>query len=512
MSNHQICQLAWSHLQAGRVVDAKNLFDDVLKRDARHATALHGLGRIAQLAGQHQAALDLMSQAVQRDAQNAELHFHLGVTQAQLKRLDESLRSMRTAASLAPDVSRYHAVLGTLLEQRGALEEAAARLRRAIELDPSDAPAHVNLSSALLKLGLMDEAQTIAQRALEIDPQLALAYRNLSAAQLECGQVSQAMENCRAALRIDPSDADAHFGLAFALLLTEQYAEGWQEYEWRWETRNDPTPLPQLPGPRWTGDDPAGRRIFVHSEQGLGDSIEFARYLPLLAGKGATVLFRCQPLLTRLMQTLVNVTIVEPGKPLPSYDAHIPLMSLPRFVHATQTVPADVPYLHADPQKVESWRVRIAALPPGRRIGLCWSGNPQQPRDKFRSVDPRMLAPLSDVPNVQWVSLQKPLRGPKPPLELHEFTSEFHDFSEVAALMMNLDLIVSVDTSIAHLAGALARPAWTVLGFLPDFRWLLERSDSPWYPTMRLFRQPARGDWDSVIKMVAAELKALTQA
>ena len=506
MTNREICDQAWQHLDAARLDDAQRLFADVLARDPNYSRALHGNGRVAQLAQRHDVAADHFVRALRGDPKNPEIHFHLALTQNALGRSDDALRSLRAAVALSPYTARYRAALGTLLEQRGQLSQAATELRRAVELAPDDGPAHVNLSSVLLKLDDVTGAQLHARRAVALDPSLSLAHANLGAALNAGGDFDGAVAAYRAAVAADPNDADAHFALGLSLLMTSQFTDGWIEHEWRFRTRYDPTPLPNLPGPQWTGDDPAGKIIFVHSEQGLGDTIHFARYLPLLAQRGANVFFRSQDVLAPLMRTLIDVNVVTDARL--RYDAHIPLLSLPRLMATTlDSVPADVPYLHADTQKIDAWRSRLGALPPGKRVGLCWTGSAAHPRDRLRSLDPTVFSPLASIANIQWISLQKQKRTANPPLPLHDFTAELRDFSDTAALMMNLDLIVTVDTSIAHLAGALARPVWTMIPFFPDWRWLVNCTDSPWYPTMQLFRQPARHDWPSVITAIAAALR-----
>jgi hypothetical protein len=317
------------------------------------------------------------------------------------------------------------------------------------------------------------------------------------------------LSSLQAAATLDVENADLRFALSQALLLNGDYAEGWREYEWRFKTTIDPTEAPKFSTPPWDGSDIRGKTLLVHTEQGLGDSIQFARFLPLLVTRGIRVVLRCQPALGSLMRTVNGVAEVVTGtEALPSFDEHVALLGLPHRLGTTlDTIPHDVPYVSADDEKVKAWRERIGATN-ARKIGLSWAGNPEQLRDRYRSMDPKYLAPLGDIPNVEWFSLQKNWRGPKPPLAMRDFTADLRDFSDTAALMMNLDLVVSVDTSVCHLAGALARPVWTMVYFLADYRYVRGRTDSDWYPTMRLFRQPAPSDWPTVIAQVRDALSS----
>jgi tetratricopeptide (TPR) repeat protein len=510
MTNQQTADLAWEHLAAGRLGEAGGLFAEVLASDANHPRALHGQGRLAQLAGQHEIAADLIGRSLRAEPRNAEGHFHLAISQQALGRLEDATRALRAALTLAPVVARYHAALGALLQQRGMLQQAASELRRASELDPTDPHTQVALASALAGLDDPAAGEAAARRAVALNPSLASAHLNLGHCLMMLGRIAAAVEAFRAALALDAQNAEAHFGLGSALLLRGDYEHGWSEYEWRFRTGADPVTRPEFRTRPWDGSDLGGKTLLVYSEQGLGDTIQFSRYIPLAAGRNARVLLRCPPSLVELMKSVDGVAEVTGADRLaPRFDAHVPLLSLPRLLNTTlQTIPSRVPYLHADPARIERWRSRLAGLPAGRRIGLCWAGSAGHPRDRARSIDPTLLTPLGSLTGVQWLSLQKISRpgSRKPPLALHDFTAELKDFADTAALVANLDLVISVDTSVAHLAGALARPVWMMVQFDPDWRWLLVRTDSPWYPSMRLFRQPARGAWEPVVPAVVDAL------
>ena len=320
----------------------------------------------------------------------------------------------------------------------------------------------------------------------------------------------EAIASCQAAIDLQPDFAVAHWNQGVAYLLAGQMPEGWAQYEWR--KRRFPEAFTAPPGPQWTGGDLAGRSLLVLAEQGFGDTIQLCRYLPPLAQRGSKIMLECAPSLTALLHTLPGVTLVPTGAPRPAYDLWADQMSLPRLLGTTlQTIPAHRHYLRADPARAAAWDAR---LPPGLRIGLVWAGNPAHSNDRRRSIPANLLAPLLAAAPGAFVSLQL---GPAAPAitslyGLADNAPALTDFSETAALITTLDLVIAVDTAVAHLAGALGAPTWVMLPFAPDWRWMLHRSDSPWYPAMRLFRQGRPGDWPGVIVAVVAALKAWRDA
>jgi tetratricopeptide (TPR) repeat protein len=484
MNIHQAFQLAIQHQQAGRLREAEILYRQILAADPRHADALHMLGLGAFQAGRYEAAIELIRQAIASKPNYPEAYGNLGLALYENGQVDEAVAAYRQAIALKPDYPEAHGNLGNALVEKGSLDEAVAACLQAIALRRNYPEAHYNLGGALKAKG----------------------------------QLEQAIAAYRRAIALRPDFADAHFNLALALLLQGNFLRGWEEYEWRWRSRDFRAARRSFPQPQWDGGPLEGRTILLHTEQGFGDTLQFIRYLPLVAQRGGRVIVRCREGLRRLLQTMgADVPILEKGEPLPAFDVHCPLLSLPRlFATDLASIPRDVPYLHADAAAAEVWRDRLADHSASLKVGLVWAGSPTHRNDRNRSTKLAGFAPLARIPGMRFVSLQKgdaaaEAKSPPEGMELSDPTEELHDFADTAALVAALDLVIAVDTSVVHLAGALGKPVWVLLPFAPDWRWLLDRSDSPWYPTMRLFRQQRAGEWDHVIAEVRSQLEALAE-
>ncbi len=435
---------------------------------------------------------------------------NLGLALVERGRPEEAAAAYRRALAIEP----LHAeVIHNLSLALGALrrpEEAAAASRRTLALRPDYAPAHWSYGSARRQQDRAAEADGACRRALALRPDFPEALCDLAVGRQLEARCDEAMTLHGRALRLRPDFADAHWNLALALLLLGRMEEGWAEYEWRWRRAEFIANHRAFSQPLWDGAASDGGVLLLRPEQGLGDAIQFARYVPAVRRRGWRVVLEVPRPLLRLFAAFPaadpGVTLVACGDPLPPFDAHCPLMSLPhRFGTTLETIPADIPYLAADPKEVAAWRARLAG-PPGLTVGFVWAGNPHHSNDRNRSLPAAALAPLLARPGVRPFSLQfghaaRDVDGLPP----------YHgDFADAAAALTALDLLVTVDTSIAHLAGALGRPAWLLLSFAPDWRWLQERDDSPWYPSLRLFRQTRPGDWKDVIARVERELARLT--
>ncbi|MGD1277902.1 MAG: tetratricopeptide repeat-containing glycosyltransferase family protein [Tepidisphaeraceae bacterium] len=470
----------------------------------------HQAGRLAE-------AESLYRQVLAQRPEDAAVSFLLANALRDAGRLHEAIEAYDRALSLQPRFLPACVNLGTVWTMLGRWDEAVAAYRRALTIESNIAEVHYNLGNALECLCLWDEALEAHRRAVALRPDNALMRHHLGVALYNLGRLDEAMAAYRLALQMQPDLAKAHCDLAELLLLQGDLRQGWKEFEWRWRVvdRLHPRLTDQS---QWDGSDPAGRRILLHVERaGHGDAIHYFRYAPLIARRGARVIVQCQPQLVRLLRTLDGVEqVLGSDQPPPEFDVHCSLFSLPRVMDTTlQTIPADVPYLRADPVQAERWRKRLAADDDDRlKVGLVWAGGTGTAHDRIRSMALASLAPLADLRSLRLFSLQKgepaqQVRHPPAGLEITDWTAELNDWADTAALLVNLDLLVSVDTAVAHLAGALGKRVWVLLQMIPDPRWLLHRQDTPWYPTMRLFRQVQPNDWSTPVQQLVEALSAL---
>lgn len=389
--------------------------------------------------------------------------------------------------------------------QAGRVQQAEDLYRQIIGYVPDHPQAWNNLGIILREQGRLDEAIEAFTRSLSIQPNAPNSLANLGNALGELGQFDQAISIYRQALALAPDAASVHHRLGLRLLLKDFNPEAWQEHEWRCQI-TDPQPVCRsFPQPRWTGDSLSDRTILLHAEQGIGDTLQFCRYAPLVAKRGGKITLMCQPELIRLLGGLKGVERLiglndSPGP----FDVHCPLMSLPMLFGTTlQNIPSEVPYLKADPGPFKD----LLSQEKRPKVGLAWAGRKEHLDDRNRSIDPKLLMPLLEKKEICFVSLQKEDSQSLP--GLIDWTKELNDFADTASLIQNLDLIITVDTAVAHLAGALGKTTWVLLPHVPDWRWLLEREDSPWYPTLRLIRQKALGDWADPIHRLVDALKQL---
>jgi hypothetical protein len=396
--------------------------------------------------------------------------------------------------------------------------EAASLLERAIEHGLEQPQFYRNICAIYERLGRLDEALAAGRRAVALDATDAESYHNLTVVHARRLELDDAIDCARTALALDPNRAGAHLALAEALLIRGDLAEGWQEYEWRFRLPGVSPPLPSTDRPQWDGAPAPDATILLVADQGFGDVIQFARYIPWAAERCGRLVIACaaemQPLVAQLAP---GVKLFAKWNECPPYSAYVPLSGLPRL-HATTlaTIPCAVPYLKADAARAAVWRDRLNRLVPRghRRVGLAWAGRPTHTNDRNRSLRLSRLAPLFAQPTTSWVSLQKGDRaadlgayfGAAP---IFNLAAGIEDFTDTAAIIDGLDLVLTVDTSVGHLSAAMGKPTWIMLPYAPDWRWLLTRADSPWYPTVRLFRQPSPGNWPSVVAEVLAALKAM---
>ncbi|MDR3403476.1 MAG: tetratricopeptide repeat-containing glycosyltransferase family protein [Chthoniobacter sp.] len=482
----QALQIAIAQQQAGRLAEAEEGCRRVLAVQPGSLRASVLLGNTLADMGRWKESAAAFQRALQLDPHRPQIHFNLGNSYARDGDLEKAIASFRQALALKPDYAKAHTNLGAVLMEQNRLPEAVPHFQRALALAPGDPEMHFNLGIVLARSGQWEEAIACYRRALDLQPDY----------------------------------ADAHWALMSDLLRLGRYEEGWRAQE-RHGHCPDPIVRPRnFPVPPWDGSPAEGQTILIHEEQGYGDEIQFLRYIPFVQQRArpARIIVECQPPLSRMLRQsgTFGVEIVNrgdtPATPLPPFDRSISFLDLPFVLQQWEPVPMAAPYLRVDDAARATWREKLGNSP-HRRVGLCWAGNPRHRNDRQRSIPPERLLPLLAVPAVTFHTLQvRPPDGrPKGLLNagLIDLTDEISDFADTAALIAELDLVVTVDTVIAHLAGALGRPVWMLLPFAPDWRWGLEREDTPWYPTMRLFRQPAPGDWNAVIGRVIEELSTL---
>jgi tetratricopeptide (TPR) repeat protein len=537
--------------QHGRLREAEKIYTRVLKAFPDQFDALNLLGTVKAQRGQAGEAYRLITAALKVNPRAADAWVNLGIVLHALKRDQEALESFDKALALKPGdadalLQRGNALLalgraqdalaafdevlalmphhaqaslnrGLALAALGRHQDAVADFEAVLAISAANPAAHYNYGISLFSLGRYAEAVAAYDRALSIAPDHVKAWNNRGLALQALNRFGAALASYSKALELQKDYADAHFNQALALLTVGDFRRGFEEYEWRW--RRTGMPAHGRGRPLWLGEYPLqGRTILLHAEQGLGDTIQFVRYVPLLARTGAKIVLEVQPQLKALLgQTDGVCAVVARGEPLPSFDVHCPLGSLPLALKTEPaTIPTEVPYLRADDAHIAKWSPRLRAL--GRpRVAVAWSGNVQHVNDRNRSIPLSDLAPLWSVGSVRFLAIQRDLRSGDAELlaaepRVTQIGSELDDFADTAAMLALVDLVITVDTSVAHLAGAMGRPVWILVPFSPDWRWTLSGDSSRWYATARLFRQPSLGDWDSVIERLRSELQGFSRS
>ncbi|MBN3756766.1 tetratricopeptide repeat protein [Paraburkholderia sp. Tr-20389] len=555
-------QQAIAMQQNGAHSEAEELYREILALRPKHFDAIQLLGALSLQAGRVDEGIELLKKAIAINGMQAPLHSNLayaynaqrrfneglasanralalqarfadalnnrGNALAGLDRPAEALASFEMAIALQPALAQAWNNCACVLRDLDRPDDALARCDQAIALQAGYAEAWSNRANALSDLNRPLDAQASYRRALELAPSFVDAWSNLGLTQIDLKQHEAALQSYEHALALNPDHAEAHWNRALCLLQMGRLDEGWQEYEWRWQRHRMQGAQRHFAQAPWLGQFPLeGKTILLHAEQGLGDTLQFCRYVPLVAAMGAKVILEVPQELMRLLRTLDGVTeLIEQGQPLPAFDCHAPLLSLPlAFGTGVDSIPAGTPYLYPDEPDTKRWSERLASNAPHTlKVGLVWAGGNRPHVAELRKTDARrsialdMLTPILDIPHVRFYSLQKgqsaqQLTGnPELAGRIVDYTDEFEDFADTAAFVNNLDLVISVDTAVAHLAGATGTPVWIMNRFDTCWRWLLDRTDSPWYPGARLFRQPALGDWNSVIAAVREALAAQTSA
>lgn len=551
VSLHEAMQVGIAHHKANRLNDAEAIFRQVLTKQPNHPDALYFLGACAFQRGNAQGAIDLIVRAIALHPKAAAYHANLGVLLATQHKVEDAIKAFRCALELKPDYPDALYNLGTALLQSGKTEEAITELRKAMNQRADHFDTCLTLAKAMKKIKNLEGAIDAYQKAVAIKPDSFDTIHNLAIVQHRVGRYDDAIASYQAALKVKPGDASVlcnfgtslqcvqrydeavdafrksleaephrpivHGNLGMLLLVQGDFKNGWPEYEWRCQTQEwhrNPA-RERFMHPRWDGSDLNGKTILLHTEQGFGDTIHFARYAELVAARGGKVILECSKFLTRLVATIPGVSqTIARGDTLPEFDVQCSLLTLPMLFETVEaTIPNKVPYLSAEANLSDRWRDRIGDEQ-RLKVGIAWAGQPEHANDRERSIGLAALAPLARVAGVRFFSLQKGDRAkesesPPPGMDLSDWTAEINDFADTAALIQNLDLIITADTAPAHLAGAMGKPVWVLIPANPDWRWMLHRTDSPWYPTMKLIRKTALGDWNPAVERAAADLKAL---
>ena len=512
------CNLGSALQDLGRPEEALASFGRAVALRPGFAQALFNMGQTHKALGRVEGAIDCYRRAIEAAPGYTDAHFSLGNALVQARRLDEAVACFEQALRLDPGRADAHNNLGIALQESDRTAEAIEHYDAAIRWRSGFDAAMYNKAQALRQIRKLEEAAHWFRECLEVNPAHRDAYYNLGNTYKDLLRFEDAIGHYRNALALDPGNGDVRWNLALACLATGRLAEGWQEYESGLSSGKRPFVDPGCP--RWDGSPLGGKTVWVRAEQGFGDTLQFVRYLPFVKGRGGRVVLECQKGLGRLLERCVGADlVVERPSPLREGERPelaVPLLSLPGIFGTTlETIPAVVPYLQPDPRLREEWAQRLVPHP-GLRVGLVWAGSPAHANDASRSCTLDQLAPLARVEGVTFFSLQKGPAGEQvssPPegMRIADLGPDLADFADTAAAAANLDLVVTADTAVAHLAGALGRPVWVFLSLIPDWRWLLDRADSPWYPTLRLFRQKAGGDWGPVFEEMALALSARVQ-
>lgn len=523
MLRHQIAhvnlssQLEKAHAAQvkGALAQAEKLYKEILRFHPNSFEILHRLAILNHQRGRLTEALRYLVSALRHNPRSAELLSDCGLVQHMLGRFEDALVSYRAALAIGPENADLLSRYGVVLLKLGQPQEALKSLDRALAKNPAHADALANRGNVHLKLNNPDQAIIDYDAARRIGGDSARLLTNRAHALRRLDRLEEVLADLRAAIALDQHHAEAHFELGMVQLTLGNFDEGWTAYERRWATEVFVPHRRHFRSPLWTGEQPVnGRVVLLHGEQGLGDTIQFVRYVTHVARMGATVVLEVQPELVALMvETGCAARVIARGEKLAAFDLHCPLMSLPRaFKTNLASIPAAVPYIKVPKIKAAEWAKR---LPIGKiLVGFAWAGRRTHLNDVNRSIALKQLTPLFDIAEIQFVSLQRDM-GPEDRMLLrsrpnvHDVGNDLQDFTDTASLISRLDFVVSVDTAIAHLAGALAKETIVLLPFAADFRWLRARGDSPWYPNARLIRQPRFGDWESVINLVCGQLAAL---
>ena len=509
------CNLGNILVDQGDHDEAAAAFQKAIELNPVLFEAHYNLGNLLIKNHQFEKAVSCLKKAISVRPKSAGAWNNLGIALERTGKLEAAAESFERAIQQQPDFFEAYRHLGDTFWKQSQPETALSQYRKAISLKPNHIEAHMNMGNVFHALGHLEEAAGCYQTVLQIDSRHVDAHANLGKTLVDQGKLDEAVSCYRQALSIKPEDGNLTFDLSTVLLLQGKFKKGWEGYDRRFERRGWERTYPyRFDIPRWDGSPFPGKRLFVHCEQGFGDVLQFARYLPMVKARGGEVIFEVPKPLMRLMENFAGTDIVIEGPSKHNMstqcDFYAPLLSLPGLFGTTlENIPCSVPYLHSDPEKASLWRKNFSGK--GIQVGLVWEGKATDPN---RSCPVEQFEPLGEIQGVRWFGLQKGKAADRAlhlteKMELVNLGEAFDDFSDTAAAIACLDLVISIDTAVAHLAGAMGKPVWVLLKSTPDWRWLMDREDSPWYPTMRLFRQTRYGEWEYPVRCVVRELKRM---
>lgn len=505
---------AIKRLEAGKYEQAESIYLQIIEQQPNNGLAYKNLGNTAFSLGKLEEAIAYYQKGLLLQPDAGITYYHLGLIFHKQNKFEQAQAYFEQFLALNPNAAEGFNCLGNSLQRQGKFEEAIACYQKALTLEPNDALTINNLGTTFQAVGKLEEAIACYEKALTLEPNNAMAHNNLGGFLVEQYQFEKGMTCYNRAIEIEPESGDFHWSRASLLLRLGDYKGGFAEAEWRWkQEHNYPMNCPQ---PLWDGSNLEGRTILLYVEQGLGDTIQFIRFAPLVAQRGGKVVVAAQEPLVRLLTTVPGIDqVVAINQTFPEFDVQTPLLSLPYILGTNlETLPAQVPYL--SPPASVSFKLETPD-DTYLKVGIVWAGNPKYGDDRKRSCSLNDFKTLLNVPGIAFYSLQK---GPKAEeisqlsgqVSLQDLSSHLNDFADTAAIVNQMDLIISTDTSVPHLAGALGRPVWVVLCYSPDWRWMVGREDSPWYPTMHLFRQKQPGNWQEVLERVALALTELVDS
>jgi tetratricopeptide (TPR) repeat protein len=514
----KLAQANQHHLN-GRLQIAAALYQEIVEIRSNHPEALHGLGIIAYQQNNYDQALDYIGQAIAQKPESAQFYYNLGLVLIALAEPHRAIAAFNAAIGKKGDYAEAYYNLGNVFKALGKPDEAVENYKQVIAIQPQFVEAHYNLGNALKVSGRLEEAMVAFQECIRLKPEFPEPHNNMGLILKEQGRLEAALDCYSRAIDLQPQFAAAHWNRSLVLLLKGDFSHGWREYEWRFQRGKWPRNfLKHHTAPKWDGSPFDAKRLLVFAEQGIGDTLQFIRYLPKVKELGGTVIFEAMASLIELLRGFEGIDELVTHNPELSSavgcDFCIPLLSLPRLFNSNlNTIPAPISYLDPDPEKSKLWRGRVGQE--GFRVGIVWAGRPEHENDHHRSCALEYFIPMAQMEGIRLFGLQKgeatrQVKKLPDGRVVENLGEDFENFADTAGAVANLDLVISVDTSVAHLAGAMGKPVWLLLPFAPDWRWLMQREDSPWYPSMRLFRQKSRGDWPGVFQRVASELKNIS--